>query len=173
MRRILLPVSVVGGVVVLFLLTVVWLFVQSRPVPEDLKIVEPATADIVLKTVATGAIVPRAEVELKSRVSGVVQSLHVAPGQQVTRGDLIAEIKVIPDSASLSQAQSAVRSAKIDYDNATVELERAEGLSSQAALSASELQQARTALARAKAGYDGAWSQLQIVRTAPRAARAT
>ena len=57
MRRILLPVSVVGGVVVLFLLTVVWLFVQSRPVPEDLKIVEPAKADIVLKTVATGAIV--------------------------------------------------------------------------------------------------------------------
>lgn len=164
MRRILLPVSVVGGVVLLFLLTVVWLFVQSRPVPEDLKIVEPETADIVLKTVATGAIVPRAEVEIKSRVSGVVQVLHVVPGQQVTRGDLIAEIKVIPDSASLNQAQSSVRSARIEFDNATVELERAEALSSSAALSTSELQQARTARDRSKADFDGAWSQLQIVK---------
>lgn len=164
MRRILLPVSVVGGVVGLFLLTVVWLFVQSRPVPEELKLVEPAKADIVLKTVATGAIVPRAEVEIKSRVSGVVQALHVIPGQQVTRGDLIAEIKVIPDSSTLNQAQSSVRSAKIDYDNAMVELERAESLSARAALSTAELQQARTARDRAKAGFDGAWSQLQIVK---------
>lgn len=164
MRRILLPVSVVGGVVGLFLLTVVWLFVQSRPVAEELRIVEPAKADIVLKTVATGAIVPRAEVEIKSRVSGVVHALHVVPGQEVATGDLIAEIKVIPDTSALNQAQSSVRSAKIEFDNAMVDLERAESLSSSSALSASELQQARTARDRAKAGFDGAWSQLQIVK---------
>src|SRR6185503_4573385 len=96
--------------------------------------------------------------------SGVIAALHVVPGQQVSTGDLIAEVQVIPNSAALNQAQSSLRSTKIEFDNAEVELERAEALSERAALSTSELQHARAARDRAKAGYDGAWSQLQIVK---------
>jgi HlyD family secretion protein len=164
MSRVWLPVGVVGGVAMLFALTLVWLFVQSRPVPPDVRIVEPARSDIVLKTVATGAIVPRAEIEIKSRVSGVLHALHVEPGQAVEAGQLIAEIKVIPDSATLNRAQSDLRASKIEFDNTVVELERAQSLSDRAALSAAELQQARTARDLAKQSFDAAWRHLQIVK---------
>lgn len=164
MSRVWVPVGIVGGVVALFFATVAWLFVQSRPAVEDVAIVEAAKADLVLKTVATGAIVPRAEVEIKSRVSGVVHALHVVPGQLVESGQLIAEIKVIPDSASLNQANGNVRAAKIEYDNAVVELGRTESLSAQSAVSAVDLQRARTARDLAKQSFDAAWSHLQIIR---------
>lgn len=163
MRR-ALPIGIVVGVAALFVATVVWLYVMSRPVAEEVRIVEPSRSDIVLKTVATGALVPRAEVEIKSRVSGVVAALHVQPGQQVEAGQLIAEIRVIPDSASLNNAQNSLRAAKIEFDNANVELERAQSLSARAALSTAELQRAQTARDLAKQTYDASWSQLQIVK---------
>lgn len=158
------PIVVVLGAGALFLLTLVFLFAQSRPAAEHLRLVEASPADIVVKTVATGAIVPRAEVEIKSRVSGVLDELFVEPGQSVRIGDRIARIKVIPDSAALNTAQSAVRQAKIELDNAQIELDRAQSLSEHAAISASELQRTHTARDLAKQSYDAAIAGLQIVR---------
>lgn len=158
------PVLVASGVGALFLATLLFLFVQSRPEVEEARYVEVAASDIVLKTVATGAIVPRAEVEIKSRVSGVVARLFVEPGAEVHAGDLIADIKVIPNSVSLNNANANLRSAQIAWDNARVELERAQALSERAAISAAELQTARTDHDLAKQAYDAAASNLQIVR---------
>jgi HlyD family secretion protein len=155
---------VVAGVAGLFLLTLVFLWVQSRPAAQVDRMVEPAKADIVLKTVATGAIVPRAEVELKSRVSGVLDQLFVEPGQEVHAGDLVARIKVIPDSASLNNAQASARQAKIELDNAELELQRSESLAAQNALSQAELQRARTTRDLAKQSLDAAYAGLQIVK---------
>jgi HlyD family secretion protein len=159
-----LPLVGAGGTAALFLLTLLFLWMSSGPPPEETRFVVPSRADIVLKTVATGAIVPRAEIEIKSRVSGVVHELHVEPGDQVQQGDLIAEIKVIPDSATLNQAQAQLRTAKIEYDNAEVEMQRAASLSERAALSAVDLQRARTTRDLAKQSYDAAWTHLQIVK---------
>jgi HlyD family secretion protein len=163
-RRVLLPIVVVIGVGFLFLCTLGFLVYESRPEAEVVEITTPEVGDLVLKTVATGAIVPRVEIEIKSRVSGVVDALHVEPGAAVKAGDLIAEIRVIPDSASLNQAESGVKSAKIELDNARVELERATALSESAALSAAELQRARTDYELARQEHDAARSHLQIVR---------
>ncbi len=164
MRRHLLPITLVGGVAFAFLATLLFLVARGRPVPEEVSLVEPAVADIVLKTVATGAIVPRVEVEIKSRVSGVISKLLVEPGQTVATGDLIATIQIIPDSATLNDAQASVRTAKIELDNAEQELQRAERLSAQSALSASELQRARRDHDLAKQSYSAAWANLQIVK---------
>lgn len=157
----LLAASAVGG---LLLLTLVFLWVSSGAAPEETRVVVAERADIVLKTVAVGAIVPRAEVEIKSRVSGVVHRLHVEPGQIVAQGDLIAEIKVIPDSATLNQAQTALRTAKIEYDNATLEFDRVSSLSDRGAISAAERQRAQASRDLAKQSFDSAWSHLQIIK---------
>lgn len=158
------PLYVAAGVGMLFLVTLAFLFVQSRPPAETARVVAVETNDIVLKTVATGAIVPRAEVEIKSRVSGVVDRLHVEPGAQVEAGALIAEIKVIPNSVALNNATASLQSARIAYDDARVELERAEALARQSAISAAELQAARTTHDLARQSYDAATANLQIVR---------
>ena len=82
------------------------------------------TVDIVQKTVATGAIVPRQEVEIKPRVSGVIETLFVEPGKAIKRGDSIAKIQIVPDMLSLSQGEQRVQSAEISVQNAQMTFDR-------------------------------------------------
>ena len=159
-----LPVVWGVGIGAAFLATVGFLATRSGPPPQDIVYVEPKIGNIVLKTVATGAIVPRVEVEIKTRVSGVVSTIGVEPGDQVTVGDLMARVQIIPDSASLNNAQSSVRTAKIELDNALAERERAETLSAKSALSAAELQRAQRNHDLAYQAYLAALSNLQIVK---------
>jgi len=158
--------TILGGaavVAVLFVLTLGFLIARSQPPAEVIETTTPRVADIVVKTVATGAVVPRVEVDIKSRVSGVVSALHVEPGEAVATGDLIAKIRIIPDSASLNDAQTTVRTTRIERDDALRELERARGLFEQAALSSAELQRAERDHQLAEQSHRAAVANLQIV----------
>lgn len=80
--------------------------------------------DIQQKTVATGAINPRKEVEIKSQVSGVVHKLFVEAGDEIKAGQLIAKIQIIPNVVALNNAQARLKEATINYENAEQEMER-------------------------------------------------
>ncbi|MGF1638530.1 MAG: efflux RND transporter periplasmic adaptor subunit [Cyclobacteriaceae bacterium] len=80
--------------------------------------------NIVKKTVATGTIIPRREVEVKSQVSGVVDKLFVLAGDTVKAGQLIARIKIIPNAVQLNNAEANLMEAKINFKNAEKELKR-------------------------------------------------
>lgn len=98
--------------------TLAFLYLKAIEPPEVFDTGKPKVVDIVKKTVATGAIVPRNEVEIKSRVSGILDHLAVEPGDSVQRGDLIARIKVVPDPTSLQRASTAVRTARLNLQEA-------------------------------------------------------
>ncbi len=85
---------------------------------------KPFFTDIVNKTVATGAITPRKEIDLKSQVSGVVEKLFVEAGEYVEENDLIAKIKIIPDVVMLNNAEMRLKTAIINFKNAQTELDR-------------------------------------------------
>ncbi len=85
---------------------------------------KPFYIDIVNKTVATGSITPRKEIDLKSQVSGVVEKLYVEAGEIVKANDLIAKIKIIPDVVMLNGAEMRLKTAFINYNNANIELNR-------------------------------------------------
>src|SRR5688572_9932493 len=89
--------SCVGG-------TFWFLYSKSQKRPVVFKTEQAAVVDVVKKTVATGEIVPRQEVEIKPRVSGVLETLSVEAGKMVKRGDELAKIQVVPDAASLQAA---------------------------------------------------------------------
>lgn len=89
---------------------------------------QPERLDIMKKTTATGSIVPRKEIDIKSQVSGVVETLYVEPGEIVTNGQLIAKIRIIPDMVNLNDAQSDLKTARINFENAKREKERQEVL---------------------------------------------
>jgi len=82
------------------------------------------TGDLINKAVANGSIVPRREVTIKSRVSGVVEKLHVQPGDVIERDALIAKIRVVPDAVALNSAQARYETARISTSNAKVEFQR-------------------------------------------------
>ena len=111
-----------------FIGTVLFLYGKSQEPPVIFETDEPFVADIVRKTVATGSIVPRREVALKSQVPGVVEELYFEEGDTVSAGDLVARIRLIPDMVRLNDAEASLDAARIDYEDAQRELERREEL---------------------------------------------
>ncbi len=102
----------------------VYFFRQNRKAPEQFETEKPVVADIVKKTVATGAIKPRREVTIKPQVSGVVDELFVEPGQIVTKGQRIARIRLVPSEVNINNAQSGVALARLRLQEAQRELQR-------------------------------------------------
>ncbi len=144
--------------------TLWFLWSKSRSKPKVYETESPQITDVVKKTVATGAIVPREEVEIKPRVSGVIEELYVDAGKLVKTGDPIAKIRIVPNAASLNQAESAVRSAQIAYDNAKRELDRNQALYGQGVVPEAELARFRTDFSLRQQELNSANSNLQIVR---------
>lgn len=163
MKR-LLPALVVLAIVGAFASTLIFLYARSRARPTVWRTQKPVIADITRKTVATGAIVPRVEVAIKPRVSGVIEKLYVLPGDLVAVGAPIARIKLIPDLVSVNQAESAVATARLAFESADRELKRNLTLQDRGVLATSEIDQLRTEFAVRKSELEAARSNLQLLR---------
>lgn len=163
MKRILtylLALVFVGIVVAAFW----YLYKKSQAKPVVFQTETATIADIVKKTVATGSIVPRREVEVKPKVTGVLSELYVEPGARVKEGDPLGKIAIIPDAVQINQAEAGVRTAQISYDNAKRELDRNEQLYRSGVVADAELQRYRTEFALAKQQLATAKSNLQLAR---------
>ena len=96
--------------------------------PSKLAAVERGS--IARSVVATGKIEPRAKVEVKSKASGIVQSILVDYGQYVRQGQILVELdkeelraRVREAKATLLAAQAAEESAAAAYERNNVEAE--------------------------------------------------
>ena len=117
---------IVGGII-LFVLSLglgYYFYDQSKKDPVVYDIEKPSIANIINKTVATGSIKPRKEVQIKPQVSGVIDELYVEAGQIVKKGQKIAKIQLIPSQVSINNAQNQVDLAKIRYEESKRELTR-------------------------------------------------
>lgn len=112
------------AILAVFIGTTVFLYRKSQEAPVVYQTAKPFVTDIVRKTVATGKIVPRKEIAVKSRVPGVIEEVYVEAGQKIAKGDLIAKIELLPDLAFLSNAESEMEKARINLANAKRDYER-------------------------------------------------
>lgn len=140
------------------------LYKKSRSKPVVFQTESGEVTDLTKKTVATGSIVPRQEVEVKPKVNGVLSELYVAAGKIVKQGDALGKISIIPDAMQINQAEATVRTAQIAFDNAKRELERNEALFKQGVVADAELQRFRTDFALRRQEVATAGSNLQLVR---------
>ena len=163
MKRIV-PLLVVLLVLALGGGTLYFLWSKSKKTPVVARTESAETKDIVKKTVATGAIVPREEVELKPRVSGVIDELYLEPGAIVQAGAKIAKIRIVPDAASLQRAQSGVQTAKIALANAQRELARGEGLVATGVIAQAELDRLKNEVALRTQDVASTSASLTIVK---------
>src|SRR6188768_3846938 len=102
----LLGILVLTALVAAVLGTGWYLYKKSKKPKAVFPVESPAKATIIQKAVATGAVVPRKEVEIKPMISGIIEKLHVEPGQRVQKGDVLATVTVVPDMVNLSSAES-------------------------------------------------------------------
>jgi HlyD family secretion protein len=131
----------------------IW-YIYSKDL-EDPMVYETESASeqtIIKETVATGNIVPKEEVNIKPNISGVVDKIHVVAGQFVNAGDLIAEIKVVPNINSLTSAKNsiaaqsnAVETARLAKDNQKTIYDRQKALFDKGVISANDFDLAQNA----------------------------
>jgi HlyD family secretion protein len=163
MRR-LLPALLALAIVGVFAWTLVFLYDKSKAKPVVFKTTTAEVRDIVQKTVAAGAIVPRQEVAIKPRVSGIVQHLAVQAGQHVKASDLIAEIRIIPNVVSLNAAEGRLESARISVRNSDREYQRLKELHAQNLLALGDLNKSELDNQMSRQELAAAENNLQLVR---------
>ncbi|HNB80246.1 MAG TPA: efflux RND transporter periplasmic adaptor subunit [Rhodocyclaceae bacterium] len=82
----------------------------------------------------SGRLVAVEQVELRSRVSGYLRSIHFRPGQLVRKGDLLFQVDPRPFEAALARAEASLASARTRAELARTELARAERLVAERAI---------------------------------------
>jgi HlyD family secretion protein len=123
MKRIL-KFLILGVIAVVFIGTIVFLYRKSEGSTVVYTVDSPVKMTIIKKTVATGKVIPRREIEVKSQVSGVVDKLYVVAGQTVKKGAIIARISLRPNMLNVSSAEAQVAAARISLRNQASDLER-------------------------------------------------
>jgi HlyD family secretion protein len=163
MRR-LVPILLAFGVLGAFVWTLVFLYKKSEARPIAYSTARVERRDIVKKTVAPGALVPRKEVTIKPRVSGVVEKLYIEPGTYVKERALLAKIQIIPNMVSLNNAEAGLRAAQINFDTAEREFGRFGSLKTQGLLSEADLAERELAFKLRRQELEAAENNLQLVR---------
>ena len=163
MKKIL---KIVFGVVIIaiFIGTIVFLYNRSKSKPVVYETESPFISNIVKKTVATGSIVPRKEIEIKPQVSGIIQKIYVEPGNKVKKGDLIAKVKVIPNMINLNNAENRLNRAKISLSDAEKIYKRQKKLFNDGVIAEGEFQQYDLSYLNSKEELDAAENNYQIIK---------
>ncbi|MCX2738330.1 efflux RND transporter periplasmic adaptor subunit [Pontibacter anaerobius] len=124
----------------------------------------PFETAIVKKTVATGSIVPRKEVQIKSQVSGIVEELYVEAGEVVKKGQLLAKIRIVPNMVSVNNAETQLQTAKLNFEEAKRELARYQQLYEEKVVPEQEFRKYKADYELKRENLSAAESNLQLVR---------
>ena len=157
----------ITGIVLLiaiFLGTFYFLYNKSKNKPVVYNTQTPAIETISKKTVATGSVVPRKEIEIKPQVSGIIEEIYLEAGQMVKTGDIIAKVQIIPDMINLNNAESRVNRAKLNYDDAKIDYDRQKELFDKKVIAYEEYQKAQLAFNTSREELQAAEDNLELIK---------
>jgi HlyD family secretion protein len=148
----------------IFLGTLGFLYKKSKPEPEKFEVKSPAINSIVKKTVATGSVEPRREIEIKPQVSGIIDEIFIEAGTMVRKGDVLARVNIIPDMVNLNNAESRVNRAKLTFEDAKIDFERQATLFEKQVISKEEYQKAKLSYESYREELEAAENNLELIR---------
>lgn len=132
---------------------------------EVYEVTQATVGNIEVKAVATGEVKPVETIEIKPNISGVIKSINVSEGQYVEKGQLIAEIKVVPNVSSLNQAVQNIRSAEIQVNLQQKDYNRAKTLYNQGVIPKADYDDAVAAYQSAQQTLRAAQTDYKVVQT--------
>ncbi|MCP8884067.1 efflux RND transporter periplasmic adaptor subunit [Devosia sp. XJ19-1] len=144
-----------------------WYFLaptQASTVPDTVSV---ERGDIEMTVLASGVLEASALVSVGAEVSGTIKAVHVTLGQEVRRGDLIAEIDSLNQENAVKSAEAALAGIEAQRRNqeanlvaAEASLVRQQQLSANSLVSQTALETAQAAVEQAKAQIDQLNAQL-------------
>ena len=99
---------------------------------------------------------------INASTAGLVQSVHVAPGQKIKQGELLLQIDKTPYEAAEERAQAVLQSLQTAVDTAQLELDRAQELYDRDSLSQVEMKYAENKYSAAQGNYKAAQADLKL-----------
>jgi len=101
--------------------------------------------------VATGTIEPIKEIEIRPRIAGIVEKIHVEAGDTVAPGQPLVEIERELLASQAREAEAVLREARVELRFAQVDVERSDELEKSGATSAQKHDLAQARYERAQA----------------------
>ncbi len=165
-KKLKITIKLIAAIIILFVFigTIVFLYTKSRKKPIVYQTKQPIVTDIIKKTVATGSVVPRKEITIKPRISGIIEKIYVEPGDLIEKDGLIAKIKIIPDMIKLNNAESRFKKSKINLNDAKKTYIRQKGLFDKKIISESKFLEYELLYHTAREEYESAEKNLQLIR---------
>jgi HlyD family secretion protein len=159
-----LKVLILVVILAIFAVTIIYLYRKSQEKPVTYQTEAAFITNIIRKTVATGSVIPRKEIEIKPQVSGIVEELFVEAGKKVRQGDILARVRIIPDLVTLNNAEARLEKAKITMEDAKINYDRQKKLFDQGVIAAAEYQQAQLALKNSRQEIEASEANLELIR---------
>lgn len=144
--------------------TMFFLYNKSKTKTDVFETKNPFVSDVVMKTVATGSVVPRFEIEIKPQVSGIIDELFLEAGDRITKGQVVARIKIIPDMVTLNSAETRLNRAKINNDDAIIDYDRQQKLFDKNVISYEEFKKSKLAYDSSKEEMAAAENNLELIK---------
>ncbi|MDH7913288.1 efflux RND transporter periplasmic adaptor subunit [Winogradskyella sp. SYSU M77433] len=145
------------SIVLVFGVSLFYLWQKNQEDPITYTSESPTEETIMVKTVATGSIVPKEEILIKPNISGVIEEIFIEAGEYVESGDLIAQIRVIPNVSNLTSAknsiasnQTALQTAEINFKTQKAIYDRQKALFDKGVISANDFDQVSNTYLQAK-----------------------
>ena len=144
-------------IVAAFSTALIYLWQKNQEDPITYATQLPSNQTIVVKTMATGSIVPKEEILIKSNISGVIEEVFIEAGDYINAGDLIAKIRVIPNVSSLASAKNniasnrnALETAEINFNTQKVIYDRQKELFDKGVIAANDFDQVNNTYLQAR-----------------------
>jgi len=127
------------------------------------KTVAVTRGSVVEKALAIGAIKPKREIAVKSKISGIVKTSYREIGDQVKPGDPLFDIIPDPTPMELTEARREVEIAKNVFDQSKKKYDRALTLKNQGILATQDWDQADKDIQEAKIRLELANERLALI----------
>lgn len=155
---------VAGLIAIVFIGTFVFLWIKGQPQPDTYDEFAPKVMDLKKTTVVTGTIEPRNEVEIKPQISGIITEINKVAGDNVTAGEVIAKVVVVPDMGQLSAAQARLRLANVNSAQAKTDYEREKVLFDKGLVAAAEYDKLKQTYDQSREEVQAAIDNIEVVK---------
>lgn len=134
---------------------------QAAPPPPTVTVASPLVRPINEWDSYVGRFEASKSVEVRPRVSGAITAVHFTDGAIVRKGQLLFTLDQRPFTAALAEARAGLISARSDVELARANLDRAQRLVADEAVSKSDIDQLTARLRAANAALAGAEARVR------------